>query len=80
MKKRPRNITSHSYDEQSRTLDVTFHTGKRYRYSDVDPDLAAGFHEAGGSGSFLHKHIAGVCSHQCLDGEHDHGDFGSHTP
>lgn len=69
---RPKNVQAHAYDEEAGTLTVTFASGKRYRYSDVPKDLATGFEEAGGSGSYLHKHIAGVCPHHCLDGEDEH--------
>lgn len=69
---RGRNVQDHSYDKDTRTLTVTFHNGKRYQYSDVSPDLATGFRDSGGSGSYLFHHIAGNCPYQCLDGDHDH--------
>lgn len=64
---RPANVTTHAYDPERQTLDVTFHNGKQYRYTDVPADLAAGFSDAGGSGSFLRQHIIGRHPHQLLD-------------
>jgi hypothetical protein len=71
-RQRPNHVTDHSYDEEAGTLTVTFHNGKRYQYSDVPKDLATGFTENGGSGSWLRQHIIPNCTHKCLDGEHDH--------
>lgn len=72
-KQRPNHVTDHAYDEKAGTLTVTFHNGRRYRYDGVSKDLATGFHDAGGSGSFLRRNIAPNCTYQCLDEGHDHG-------
>lgn len=61
------NVTGSDYDPETRELTVTFRSGKRYRYSDVEADKADEFRNSKSQGSYLHKHIAGICSHCILD-------------
>ena len=66
MKKVPkaprRNVASHDYDEETKTLTVTFASGKRYRYAGVPKDVAAGF----SGGSYLRSAIIGKYPHTLL--------------
>lgn len=71
MKKKPAqrraNVIDTSYDADSRSLTVTFHNGQRYRYTDVDPEIAGGLDDCDSKGGYLHKHIIGRCDGRCID-------------
>lgn len=60
------NITSGSYDPDSRTLEITFHHGKTYRYFDVEPETWQDLQEAPSAGSYHRKYIAGHYEHRVL--------------
>lgn len=53
------SLKSAEYDHKTRTLDVTFNTGRTFTYQDVGPDLWRGLKTAGSAGSFLHNSIRG---------------------
>lgn len=53
------HIEAHDYDEKSKTLTVTFAGGRRYHYSDVDPETAAGLAKAPSKGSFMRASVIG---------------------
>ncbi len=53
------HVTFHRYDPENRTLDVTFHGDRKYRYHDVDPVIASGIDKAPSKGGYLHRHIIG---------------------
>lgn len=55
------NVTDHSYDPETRQLDVTFHQGARYRYFDVTPKQYETMRAHPSAGGFLHEHIIGKC-------------------
>jgi hypothetical protein len=50
-------IHSIEYDEDSRELDVTFNSGKTYRYIDVPQDVYADFLDAASKGQYFNNHI-----------------------
>lgn len=64
---RRRNVTEYSYNPNASTLTVTFHNGRRYRYTDVTPELADGLKQADSRGKFLHEKIIGTCPGCALD-------------
>jgi len=45
------------YDTAARELDVTFRSGKAYRYFNVPPDIYAAFVAAASQGAFFNAHI-----------------------
>ena len=45
------------YDETARELDVTFVSGKTYRYFAVPPDIHVAFLAAASKGAFFNRHI-----------------------
>ena len=53
------NIRSVGYDLASRTLEVEFHSGGLYQYSDVPETIYQGFMRAASKGSYFHEHIRG---------------------
>lgn len=57
-----KNVAAHEYDEDNQALTVTFASGKRYRYTGVPKDVAAGF----SGGSSLHRDIIGKYPHERL--------------
>jgi hypothetical protein len=61
------NVLDHSYNPETRHLDVTFHQGRRYRYFDVTPKQYEGLKAAHSAGGFLHRHIIGKCDASPLD-------------
>jgi hypothetical protein len=50
-------IRSVEYDEQSRELDVTFVSGRTYRYKDVPLEVYVDFLDAASKGQFFNEHI-----------------------
>jgi len=56
---RSSNIRSVGYDPASRTLEVEFHSGGLYQYSDVPENIYHGFIRAASKGSYFHDHIKG---------------------
>jgi hypothetical protein len=50
-------IRHYDYDEEARSLEITFVTGRVYVYSDVPADVAANFAAARSRGEFFNKHI-----------------------
>jgi len=50
-------IRSFAYDPASRSLDVDFVSGRRYRYADVPEDVAQAFRSAFAKGRFFNTHI-----------------------
>ncbi|HEX7752069.1 MAG TPA: KTSC domain-containing protein [Novosphingobium sp.] len=50
-------IRRFDYDAQGRALDVTFVTGRRYRYFGVPERVAAGLREARSKGGFFNARI-----------------------
>lgn len=64
------NVTSHTYNKRNKTLTVTFHNGRRYRYSGVDLDKAEAFKASDSKGAFLHAHIIGRHDATQLSSQH----------
>jgi hypothetical protein len=50
-------IRRFAYDPAQRTLDVSFVTGRRYRYLAVPPDVAEGFRGAFVKGRYFNSRI-----------------------
>lgn len=55
------NITSVGYDVASRLLQVVFHSGAVYNYTDVDPEHHEGLVSSDSPGRYLNQHIKGNC-------------------
>lgn len=52
-------IRDFRYDEQSRTLFITFQSGELYAYDAVEPETYAAMRRSISRGSFFMKHIRG---------------------
>jgi len=50
-------IRRFAYDSPSRSLDVEFVSGRRYRYAEVPPALAERFRAAFSKGRFFNAHV-----------------------
>lgn len=50
-------IRAFHYDPQSRQLEVTFITGRRYFYFNVSPEKANAFRNASSKGAFFNREI-----------------------
>ena len=50
------------YDDEARELDITFTSGKKYRYFDVPLEIYAEFLDAESKGKFFNDNIKGVFS------------------
>jgi hypothetical protein len=50
-------IADAKYDEATKVLLVTFHSGATYAYKDVPPDTAQSFLASDSRGAFLHAQI-----------------------
>lgn len=53
------NIAAIGYDSDKEVLIVQFHSGKKYRYSEVPPAVYTGFLEAKSLGIFFSRNIRG---------------------
>jgi hypothetical protein len=53
-------ITSVEYDDEVHELDVTFTSGKMYRYFNVPLEIYAEFLDAGSKGKFFNDNIKGA--------------------
>ena len=62
-------IRRFAYDPASRALDVTFVTGRRYRYCDVPEAVAASFRGAFAKGRYFNARIRDRYACVELDGE-----------
>lgn len=51
------NISTVGYDAGSKVLEITFKSGKTYRYGDVPADEYKGLLEAGSVGSYFAQRI-----------------------
>ena len=59
-------IRSYRYDLQAETLDVTFVSGRRYRYSGVPAEVAQGLDTAESRGRFFNAQIRDVFAFDTL--------------
>lgn len=57
------NVKDADYDEQTRSLTVTFRDGRSYRHSGVDKETAMEFESAPSAGSFFNSRIKGRFPH-----------------
>ena len=53
-------ITSVEYDDDARELDITFTSGKKYRYFNVPLEIYAEFLDAESKGKFFNDNIKGA--------------------
>lgn len=51
------NISSIGYDAESQLLEVEFHDGSIYQYSDVPQSIYDGLMNASSHGQYMHQHI-----------------------
>lgn len=58
------SIKAHNYADGN--LDITFHSGKTYRYKGVDPDDYRKLTEARSMGGHLSRHIASRYKYEVL--------------
>jgi hypothetical protein len=58
------NVRNISYDEDTRILEVEFHSGGVYHYSEVTPDVYAAFESASSKGTFLYENIKGIYDYE----------------
>lgn len=54
------NIASIGYDSTSQVLEVEFHSGGTYQYSEVPQAVYSGFISAGSHGQYFHQNIKNV--------------------
>jgi hypothetical protein len=54
------NLSAMRYDEQSRTLQIRFQSGRSYDYQDVPADVADGLKQADSPGRYFLNSIKGV--------------------
>lgn len=57
------NIEAHDYSPETGQLTVTFSGGRRYAYSGVSKETAAGLDKADSKGHYLHTHVIGKHDH-----------------
>ena len=55
-------IKSVEYDDEARELDITFTSGKKYRYFNVPLEIYTEFLDAGSNGKFFNDNIKGAFS------------------
>lgn len=53
------NLSRIRYDEDSRTLEIEFHGGRRYQYFEVPVSIFRGLKNAGSKGSYFNENIKG---------------------
>lgn len=54
------NLNAMRYDEESRLLQIRFHSGRTYAYKDVAADVADGLRQASSPGQYFNSSIKGV--------------------
>lgn len=57
------HIEAHDYSPETGQLTVTFSGGRRYAYSGVSKETAAGLDKADSKGHYLHTHVIGKHDH-----------------
>ena len=60
------NLAIALYNRDTRELEVTFHHGKTYCYSGVDPETWQEFREAPSTGTYYREYIDGHFEHSIL--------------
>jgi len=61
---RSSNIRSIGYEQETKTLEVEFHSGDVYQYSGVTETAYQGLMQAASKGSYLHNHIKNKYSYR----------------
>lgn len=54
------NLSAMRYDEQTRLLQIRFHSGRAYDFKDVPADVADGLKQADSAGKYFNSSIKGV--------------------
>lgn len=54
------NLSAMRYDEETRLLQIRFHSGRTYDYKDVPADVADGLKQADSAGKYFNSSIKGV--------------------
>jgi KTSC domain len=54
------NLSAMRYDEETRLLQIRFHSGRSYDYKDVPADVADGLKQADSAGRYFNSSIKGV--------------------
>lgn len=54
------NVDGFMYDKASQALTIQFHGGRRYKYFNIPPDLAAGLANASSPGGWFHANLKGA--------------------
>ena len=62
-------IRRSSYREETRELDVTFTTGRRYLYADVPPEAAQALKESFAKGVHFNRYIRGAYAHREIEAD-----------
>lgn len=57
------HIEAHEYSPETGQLTVTFSGGRRYAYSGVSKETAAGLDKADSKGGYMHAHVIGKHEH-----------------
>ena len=58
------DIASIGYDPVTQTLEIEFHSGGIYQYSNVLESIYSGLVSAGSHGKYFHQHIKSIYSYQ----------------
>lgn len=58
------NLHSVGYDQETRTLEIEFHGGRIYQYSNVPTQVYEGLMNAGSHGRYFHQRIREVYSYR----------------
>jgi lysyl-tRNA synthetase class 2 len=66
-------IRSFRYDASSRTLFVTFRSGRKYAYKDVPEAIYAGMNASFSKGEYFNEHVREFFAYE-RDVEPDHAD------
>lgn len=61
------HVEAIKYDDETKSLIITFRGGRQYQYSDVPKDLADGLHQSPSKGSFIHSYIKNKFTHKTID-------------
>lgn len=64
---RQSHVTDHSYNPETKELDVTFHGARKYRYHDVTAKQYDSMKSHPSPGGFLHAHIIGKNDYTPID-------------
>jgi len=61
------NIKSIGYDEETRIMEVEFHSGGIYQYKNVGKEVFTSFMESESKGSYFHQYVKGTFQCERID-------------